>query len=107
VLAGFEQLPGWLGEVKIMTSASIAQWRAERNRALRSLDLDYLRAQIPAAAAVDGSQLLVAAHKARYECTDLEDHYRLTSAAWLRERGLGGMYEPLLPLGELPRGPAA
>lgn len=81
--------------------AGIAKWREERNAALRSLDLDYMRKALPHAP--DKEVLLMAMHKARYECTDLDAEQRHTSAQWLRERGLGARTGPLLPEGELPR----
>lgn len=78
----------------------IAKFREERNKALREMNLDYARSVIPSAPSDE--VLIVALHKARYECTGLEPEYRHASAAWLRERGYGRMCGPLLPEGELP-----
>jgi hypothetical protein len=80
----------------------MSEWsRDERNADLRALDLPKMQALFPSA---DPEVLLIALHKARYVCLDIEDDLRLASGEWLRERGMGapgGM--PLLPPGELPR----
>lgn len=72
-----------------------------RNKALRELDLTYARHMIPRASSDD--VLLLALHKARYDCVDLEPEYRHESGRWLREHGYGRMNGlALLPEGELP-----
>lgn len=78
----------------------IGRFREARNHALRELNLDYARAVIPHAS--DEQVLLIALHKARYECKDIEPEYRHASGRWLRERGYGRLRGPLLPEGELP-----
>lgn len=46
---------------------------------------------------------LMAMHKGRYECTDLDNAARHTSGEWLRQHGYGRMTgDPLLPEGVLP-----
>ena len=81
----------------------IEAFLAKRNEALRMLDLTYAREQCPDA--TNDEVLLMALHKARYECTAIEDEYRHLSGLWLRSRGYGRMIpgEPLLPPGELPK----
>jgi hypothetical protein len=81
----------------------IEAWKVARNTALRTLDLAWASRRLDSD---DTATLLAALHKARYECTELEDALRHESAAWLRERGLKGLGGlPLLPPGELPRLP--
>lgn len=46
--------------------------------------------------------LLVALHKTRYQDDEMPTELRHESAYWLRERGHGGPFGPLLPEGELP-----
>lgn len=75
--------------------------RHKRNEALRSLDMDYFREAMPGAS--NDFVRLAAAHKARYECTDLEPEFRHASRNWLAEHDMtrfNGM--PLLPEGTLP-----
>lgn len=79
----------------------IQQWRAARNAALRILDMNYARELMPQASSDEVR--LIAMHKARYSCTDIEPELRHASGAWLRERGYGAFEGPLLPEGELPR----
>lgn len=80
----------------------LPDWRAERNSALSALDMEWARRTMPDASSDDVR--LLAMHKARYECTDLADELRHTSAAFLVERGSTRFNgEPLLPLGLLPR----
>jgi hypothetical protein len=62
-------------------------WRAARNKALRELDLGFARAVWPEAS---GDEVrIMALHKARYECVDIEAELRHQSRAWLQERGHG------------------
>jgi hypothetical protein len=85
------------------SEATMTEWNSdERNVTLRALDVDHMQALFPS---VPAEILLGALHKARYDCTDIEDALRLESAEWLRARGLNAMGGvPLLPPGELPRG---
>lgn len=84
-----------------MSLTPFLAWREERNRALRALDIGYARRLMPTATGDDVR--LMAMHKARYECTDLEPELRHASADWLRERGFSRMSgDPILPEGQLP-----
>jgi hypothetical protein len=77
------------------------QWHEQRNAALRTLDMGYARALLPHASSDEVR--LMALHKARYECKDIEAELRHASGAWLRERAMGRLSgTPLLPVGELP-----
>jgi hypothetical protein len=77
------------------------QWKAERNRVLRELDMEAARDMLPFASGDDVR--LAAMHKARYDCKDIEPELRHASRAWLHERGMGDMHgASLLPEGELP-----
>lgn len=74
----------------------------QRNDALTKLDLEWARRQVPRYS--DAHVLLMALHKARYECTDIAPELRHASGAWLRERGYHRLTgRPLLPEGELPK----
>ena len=82
-------------------SGDLQKWIEERNRGLAALDMEYARKMLPGASS--DFMLLLAMHKARYECTDLSDDLRHESAKWLREGGWSRMTGgPLLPDGELP-----
>lgn len=76
---------------------------AERNDALRRLDLSWAHEQIPEGGPRPSNEaLLVGMHKARYECTDIEPELRHASRDWLELRGFGrrsGL--PWPPAGEL------
>lgn len=77
----------------------LATFLAERHRMLRTLDVAAAQAKMPGAS---DEVVLIALHKARYDCTAIEDELRHESARWLRERGYRGLTGPLLPEGELP-----
>lgn len=84
-----------------MSKSTESKWRRERNRALLAIDMKWARQMMPDA--TSDHVLLVAMHKARYECPDLDNAARHASGEWLRQHGyrrLGG--HPLLPEGELP-----
>lgn len=73
---------------------------AERDRMLIELDLLAAAKIMPD---TSDDVRIVAMHKARYECTSIDDPSRHKSGEWLRERGYGRMYGmELLPKGELP-----
>jgi hypothetical protein len=75
---------------------------ADRNDALRTLDLDYARRMLPGASS--DFVRLMAMHKARYECCQIEQELRHASAAWLRSHGFNDMNgNPILPEGQLPQ----
>jgi predicted NAD/FAD-binding protein len=79
----------------------IEQWRADRNKALMALDIEWARKMMPDAR--NDHVRLAAMHKGRYECTDLDNAARHTSGEWLRQHGYGRMTgEPLLQEGVLP-----
>jgi len=72
-----------------------------RNAALANLDLEYAREMT---GGKDDVVLLMALHKARYECTALADDLRNFSALWLRGHGYKRFDgSDLLPNGELPK----
>lgn len=80
----------------------LAQFMAERNIALRTLDLNKLK-RFSRDHDLPDDIVLIGAHKARYECMDIESHLRLESGEWLRSHGykrLGGL--EVLPPGVLP-----
>lgn len=84
-----------------MSMDALQLWREERNAALRTLDMTYARYLMPDASS-DEVRLL-AMHKGRYECTDIEAALRSASGEWLRERGSTRMDgSPILPAGRLP-----
>ena len=78
----------------------LQEYLLERNAAFRNLDLNWAAKQI--GGDVSHEVLLIALHKARYECTAIESHYRHESAAWLRQHGYSRMVGHFLPEGELP-----
>jgi len=72
-----------------------------RNTALANLDIEYAREMT---GGKNDAVLLMALHKARYECTALADDLRNFSALWLREhRYKRWNGADLLPNGELPK----
>ena len=72
----------------------------KRNKALLEMDMAYMRRVMPG---TTDEVREIAAHKARYECTQLPKEARHASGDWLRSRQLGRMTgEALLPEGELP-----
>ena len=82
-------------------SDEIAAWRAKRNVALMALDIHWAREHCPGASGDD--VLLLALHKARYDCADLPPEARHDSGEWLRSGGYGRISGgEILPPGELP-----
>ena len=80
---------------------NLAQFLAERDKALIDLDMDWARRTMPDVS--DDLVRLMALHKARYEVTTLSAELRHTSGQWLRERGLHRFDgTDLLPEGMLP-----
>lgn len=77
---------------------------AERNDALRRLDLSWAHEQIPEGGPRPSNEaLLIGMHKARYECVEIEAELRHASRAWLEARGFGRRSAlPWPPAGELP-----
>lgn len=73
----------------------------ERDEALANMDLNWARNMFPN---VSGdSVLLIAMHKARYDCIALCPELRHESGDWLRQKGMTRMFgEPLLVEGVLP-----
>jgi hypothetical protein len=83
-----------------MTDTRLLRFLEERNKALTSLDQEYVARMLPDAPA---TMRLLILHKARYECTAIEANLRHESGAWLREHGFNRMSgDPILPDGELP-----
>ena len=68
--------------------ADLDAWLAERNEALRTLDLAWARKQQPK---ISEDALPIALHKARYECTAISDELRQQSRAWLEVRAYSRM----------------
>lgn len=78
----------------------LADFLAERNKALAKMDMDYAEKMMPKAR---HEVRLMAMHKARYECTAIAPVLRSESGEWLRNNGLGRLDgSPILPHGELP-----
>ena len=61
-------------------------WKRQRNAMLTSMDMEAARKSCPESA-MDGATLLVAMHKARVICVEMDPVLRKQSLAWLRERG--------------------
>jgi hypothetical protein len=71
--------------------------------AYKTLDISWARRMLPQAATTPHGDLLIAMHKARYECKYLEDEYRHKSRDWLEGRGhLRVREQPWPTRGELP-----
>lgn len=68
----------------------LEKFRARRNQAFRDLDLEWARTMIPDASS-DFVRLL-ALHKARLDCVDIEPELRRESARWLLANGFKGMH---------------
>lgn len=81
--------------------SEMQDWRKERNRALAALDIEWGRQLVPAG--TSDEVILIALHKARYDCTDIAAEQRHQSGDWLRQHGYRRMDgTELLPEGELP-----
>lgn len=81
---------------------SIDKFVSERNAALTTLDMDYGRRMMRGAT---DDVVLLAMHKARYDCIGIKEALRHQSRAWLEERGyrrIGGLAFPENRL-ELPK----
>ena len=75
----------------------------ERNRALERLDLAWARKRFQNYPNPSDDMLLLAMHKARYECTAIDSKLRRESGEWLTAHGFGrATSDPVLPNGELP-----
>ena len=66
-----------------------AKFERERREAYRTMDLVWARKQCPPGENPPDEILLIAMHKARYECTTIPDAWRHESRAWLEARGYG------------------
>lgn len=77
------------------------EFLTERNRALVNLDIAWARSQLRIADGCSDELILISLHKARYECTAIDDLLRHQSGQWLRDRGFKRLYgqefEPELP----------
>ncbi len=80
---------------------SIEEWRAERNKALETLDMDYARRTMPHAS--DDAVRLLAMHKARYECRDISDELRRESERYLKAANSTRIHGLPWPKRNLPR----
>jgi len=73
----------------------------ERDEALTKLDTVWLRQRLPKSMSLH--QLLIIAHKARYECVRIDPKIREESRTWLEARGHSRLNNfPWPPEGELP-----
>ncbi len=83
------------------TDDGIAKIVEERNAALTSMDLEFVRKMFPDAS---NFMLVMVLHKSRYECTGIQANLRHRSREWLQARGLGRMTDtPFLPKNQLPK----
>lgn len=74
--------------------------RMERNKAFRSLDIQYARRLWPRAS---DRECLAALHMARYECDEIDDELRHQSREWLKNKGYGRITGlPFEPDNQLP-----
>lgn len=64
---------------------------AERNRALKKIDMEYARRTMPGASSDEVR--LMAMHKARYEVTAMPARLRHASREWLELRGYRRLYD--------------
>jgi hypothetical protein len=80
----------------------LKEFLQERDRILRELDVHGARKMLlNPDANVD--MVMLALHKARYNCTSIERPLRLLSKRWLAAGGYGGLAgQDLLPNDELP-----
>ena len=69
--------------------SELDEFLAERNRALKTLDIKWARKN---SSLGDDETLLCALHKARYECLSIDKDLRAASGVWLRERGYKRMF---------------
>lgn len=76
-------------------------WLADRKLALETLDMAYARRNFPGASSDE--VLLLAMHKARYECTDVAANLRRASGAWLKKHGYKRVYDLPWPKKGLPK----
>jgi len=81
--------------------AEFESWKEDRNRALRELDMGYAKVMMPAS---KEEVRLIAMHKARYECTEIEPHLREASREWLEDHKYNRLHgTPWPPIGVLPK----
>lgn len=71
-----------------------------RNKALIESDLEFIKEICPGV--TDEHMLTVILHKARYDCTGIDDSYRLDSKKWLIENNYTYDGGDFLPGDELP-----
>lgn len=84
-----------------MSEFDLAEWKQRRNKALADLDIEYARREVMPHALDE--VILMALHKSRYECTEIEPALRHASREWLEKNNLGryaGL--PWPPKDELP-----
>lgn len=79
----------------------IKDWLAERKLALETLDMAYARRNFPNASSDE--VLLLAMHKARYECTDIAANLRRASEKWLKARDFNRVHDLPWPKKGLPK----
>jgi len=77
-----------------LAEAGFHEWKTERNRILRELDIT--------ASGIPADMALISLHKARYECTCIEPELRHESRKWLQANGYKRLMGEFLPEGELP-----
>lgn len=76
-----------------MELESVHKQHLQRSRAIRELDVKWARKQNPRV--VSEQAVLMALHKARYDCEDIEPELRAESAKWLKANGWEVLYGPL------------
>lgn len=79
----------------------IAKFVEERNRALRDMDMEWGRRNMPG---VSDYVIEIAMHKARYECTGIRPELRQESRRWLEFGGFARLHGIEFPddVNELP-----
>jgi len=82
-------------------SSELKKYIKERNQALSTLDMVWLREHLPRGGSDE--VIICAAHKCRYETTGIEPKLRHESREWLKQHGYHRMFnQAFLPDGELP-----
>ena len=74
----------------------------ERDKALSSLDLVWVRQNVKLMRHASDEVVLMTIHKARYEATGVEPKLRHNSREWLQRRGLRRLVDEFLTEDQLP-----
>jgi len=82
-------------------TTTIDQALRNKIKALTTLDMNYARRKMPNVRSDEAR--LIAMHKTRYECIDIDDDLRHISRRWLQDRKFSRLqYVPWLPDDQLP-----